>query len=105
MTQKRIKRKALSLEEKLRVIREVESNPTLTRVEVAKRLNMPITTVKGIMEKKAQLSTQSSVTSYKVKRKCPGKYEDVEKKLLVWFKQSVALNIPINGLLLKREGC
>jgi hypothetical protein len=29
----------------------------------------------------------------------------VEKKLLVWFKQSVALNIPINGLLLKREGC
>jgi predicted transcriptional regulator len=46
MTQKGIKRKALSLKEKLRVIREVESNPTLTRVEVAKRLNMPITTVK-----------------------------------------------------------
>jgi hypothetical protein len=35
MTQKGIKRKALSLEENLRVIREVESNPTLTRVEVA----------------------------------------------------------------------
>jgi hypothetical protein len=30
MTQKGIKRKALSLKEKLRVIREVESNPTLT---------------------------------------------------------------------------
>jgi centromere protein B len=53
MTQKGIKRKALSLKEKLRVIREVESNPTLTRVEVAKRLNMPVTTVKGIMRKKA----------------------------------------------------
>jgi hypothetical protein len=53
MTQKGIKRKALSLEEKLRVIREVESNTTLTRVEVAKRLNMPVTTVKRIMGKKA----------------------------------------------------
>jgi hypothetical protein len=37
----------------LRVIREVESNPTLTRVEVAKRLNMPMTTVKRVMEKRA----------------------------------------------------
>jgi sensor domain CHASE-containing protein len=53
MTQKGIKRKALSLKEKLRVIRGVESNPTLSRVEVAKRLNMPVTTVKGIMGKKA----------------------------------------------------
>jgi hypothetical protein len=53
MTQKAIKCKALSLKEKLRVIREVESNPTLTGVEVAKRLNIPLTTVKGIMEKNA----------------------------------------------------
>jgi hypothetical protein len=53
MTQKGIKRKALSLKETLRVIREVESNPTLTRMEVAKPLNMPVTTVKGIMGKNA----------------------------------------------------
>jgi hypothetical protein len=53
MTQKGIKHKALSLKEKLRVIREVESNPTLTQVEMAKRPNMPVTTVKGIMGKKA----------------------------------------------------
>jgi predicted transcriptional regulator len=52
MTQKGIKCKALSLKEKLRVIREVESNPTLTRVEVAKQLNMPVTTVKRFMGKK-----------------------------------------------------
>jgi sensor domain CHASE-containing protein len=53
MTQKGMKHKALSLKEKLRVIREVQSNPTLTRVEVAKRLNMPVTTVERIMGKKA----------------------------------------------------
>jgi hypothetical protein len=35
------------------VIREVESNPTLTQVEVAKQLNMPVTTVKLIIGKKA----------------------------------------------------
>jgi hypothetical protein len=52
MTQKGIKCKTLSLKEKLRVIRETESNPTLTRMEVAKWLNMPVTTVKGIMGKK-----------------------------------------------------
>jgi hypothetical protein len=49
MTQKGIKHKE---KEKLRVIGKVESNPTLTRVEVAKRLNMPVTTIKGIMGKK-----------------------------------------------------
>jgi sensor domain CHASE-containing protein len=59
MTQKGIKCKALSLEEKLRVIRKVESNPTLTRVEVAKQLNMPVTIVKGIMGKKALISFPS----------------------------------------------
>jgi hypothetical protein len=64
---------------------------------------MAVTTVKGIMGKTAELITQSGVTSYKVKRKCPGKYENVEKKLLVWFKQSVALNIPINSTLVKEK--
>jgi hypothetical protein len=59
MTQKGIKRKALTLKEKLRVIREVQSNPTLTGVEVAKWLNMPVTTVKGIIGKKALISFPS----------------------------------------------
>jgi hypothetical protein len=51
MTQKGIKCKALSLEEKLRVNREVESNPALTRAEVAKRLNMPVTSQRNYGKK------------------------------------------------------
>jgi hypothetical protein len=64
---------------------------------------MPVTKVTGIMGKKVELITQSAVTSYKVKRKRPGKYENVEKKLLVWFKPSVALNTPIKGTLVKEK--
>jgi predicted transcriptional regulator len=47
------KTQSLLTKREVEVIREVKSNPTLTQVEVAKWLNMPVTTVKLIMGKKA----------------------------------------------------
>jgi hypothetical protein len=64
---------------------------------------MLVTTVKGIIGKKTELITQPGFISCKVKIKRPGKYENVETKLLVWFNQSVALNVPINGASVKEK--
>jgi predicted transcriptional regulator len=44
--------KALTLQEKLNEIMKVEANPNVTRVQLAKELNMPVTTLNGIMAKK-----------------------------------------------------
>jgi hypothetical protein len=52
-----IKRKALTLQEKLNVIRKVEANSNVTRLQLAKELNMPVTTLNGIIAKKDVLFT------------------------------------------------
>jgi hypothetical protein len=63
-----IKRKALSLQEKLNVIRKVKANPNVTCVQLAKELNMPVTTLNGIMAKKDILFTRIGDVSSNIKR-------------------------------------
>ena len=47
-----IKRKALSLEDKIKILKEVDSNSNITRVQIAKKLNIPVTTLNGIVAKR-----------------------------------------------------
>jgi hypothetical protein len=63
-----IKRKVLTLQEKLNVIRKVEANPNVTHVQLAKELNMPITTLNGIIAKKDVLFTRMGDVSSNIKR-------------------------------------
>jgi hypothetical protein len=95
-----IKLKALTLQEKLNVIRKVEANPNDTCVQLARELNMPVTTLIGIMAKKDDLLTRMGDVSSNVKTSRVGKYYKVEKKLLVWFKQMAAVGVPIDGTVI-----
>jgi hypothetical protein len=96
-------RKALTLQEKLNEIRKVEANPNVTRVSLAKELNMPITTLNGIMAKKDVLFTRMGDVSSNVKRSRVGKHYRVEEKLLVWFKQTTAVGVPIDGTIIRAK--
>jgi hypothetical protein len=89
-----IEHKALTLQD---VIRKVEENPNVTRIQLAKELNMPITTLNGIMVKKDVLLTRMEDVSSNVKRSRVGKYYKAEEKLLVWFKQTAAVGEPTDG--------
>jgi hypothetical protein len=98
-----IKRKALTLQEKLNVKRKVEANPNVTRVQIAKELNMPVTTLNGIMAKKDVLFTRMGDVLLNVKRSSVGKYYKLEEKLLVWFKQTAAVGVPIDGTIARAK--
>jgi hypothetical protein len=98
-----IKRKALTLQEKLSVIRKVEANSNITHVQVAKELNMPVTTLNGIMAKKDVLFTRMGGVSSNVKRLRVEKYYKVEEKLLVWFEQTTDVGVPIDGTIIRAK--
>jgi hypothetical protein len=95
-----IKHKALTLQEKLTLMRKVEANLNVTRVQLAEELKVPVTTLNGIMAKKGVLFTRMGDVSSNVKRSRVGKYYKVEEKLLVWFKQTAAVGVPIVGIII-----
>ena len=100
MSLKGIKRKAISIEEKMKILNEVDKNSHLNRVQIAKNLDIPVTTLNGIVANRETIINNSFQTSKNKKIK-KAKYEDIEKNLLVWFKQARAANIPINGPILR----
>ena len=102
MSLKGIKRKAISIEEKMKILNEVDKNSHLNRVQIAKNLDIPVTTLNGIVANRETIINNSFQTSKNKKIK-KAKYEDIEKNLLVWFKQARAANIPINGPILKEK--
>jgi hypothetical protein len=67
------KHKALSLQEKLNVIWEMEWTPNVTRAELAEELNMSITTLNGTTAKKKALFTWMGDVLTNVKRSIVGK--------------------------------
>nr|XP_042901752.1 tigger transposable element-derived protein 4-like [Parasteatoda tepidariorum] len=102
MSCKGIKRKALSIDDKVKILKAVDSYPQLTRVQIAKNLDLPVTTLNGIIAKKdIILNSSCSGASQKVKKVKKGKYENIEEKLMIWFKQARSANIPVNGTLLR----
>jgi cytochrome b subunit of formate dehydrogenase len=78
----------------------VEANPNVTRVQLAKELNIPVTTLREIMAKKDVPFTRMGDVLSNVKRSRMGKYYKVEEKLLVWFKQTAAVGVPIDGTII-----
>jgi hypothetical protein len=81
----------------------VEANPNVTLVQLANELNMPVTTLNGIMAKKDVLFTRIGDVSSNVKRARVGKYYKIEKTLLMWFKQTAAVGVPTHGTIIRAE--
>lgn len=102
MSGKGIKRKALSVDEKIKILKDVDENSNLSRVQLAKKLKLPVSTLNGIVAKR-NVILNSSGPCQKNKKLKKGKYEDIEKKLVMWFKQFRSANIPINGTILKEK--
>jgi len=57
MAQEKAKRKHVSLEEKLRAIKEIEDNPQETRANDAQRLGYPVYSLKSIWASREAIKT------------------------------------------------
>jgi len=85
------KRKSLTLSEKLHVIEEIDKNPGETRTDIAKRLQLPSSTLNGIYAKKEELQAaaeKSGSSSKTIKKVRQVSNETLDGVLLEWFTQT-----------------
>ncbi|KAH8009007.1 hypothetical protein HPB51_008937 [Rhipicephalus microplus] len=95
------KRRALSLEIKECVIRDIESG--LKKASVAAKYDVSDMTVSTIYKNKDKLrqQLQQDSSSLSRKRMRTSKYEDVDAVLFRWFHEVRAQNIPVSGPMLQ----
>ncbi|KAJ8897155.1 hypothetical protein PR048_002501 [Dryococelus australis] len=98
-----IKCKALFFEDKLKIISEIEANPKVSRVAMAKKLGIPSSTLNGIVANQGKPLASSGNISSKCKRIKIGLYDEIENVLLKWFKEQRALEIPTDGPILNEK--
>jgi len=92
--------------EKVKFIEECDRNPSESKVSIAARLNVPVSTLKTILSKKddiLQAAQNTGVASLKRKRDQEGRFLELDKAILTWFQQKRAARIPISGPLLQTK--
>jgi CENP-B N-terminal DNA-binding domain/Tc5 transposase DNA-binding domain len=97
------KRKALTLHDKLGFLKEVDSNPHMTKVDLAKKLCVPVSTLNTIIYKRKEIENNASAcgsSSTKKLRVQAGKFSELEDVLVQFFNQCRAANKPISGPIL-----
>ncbi|XP_012494754.1 PREDICTED: major centromere autoantigen B isoform X1 [Propithecus coquereli] len=100
------KRRQLTFREKSRIIQEVEENPTLRKGEIARRFNIPPSTLSTILKnKRAILASERKYgvasTCRKTNKLSP--YDKLEGLLIAWFQQIRAAGLPVKGIILKEK--
>jgi ribosomal protein S25 len=64
-----LKRKKLTISEKVKIIQEVEKNPTVSRNEIAKHFGLPPSLSNIILQKASILEEESQCGAHSEKRK------------------------------------
>jgi hypothetical protein len=87
-----IKRKPLSISEKLNIISKVDGPPNAPRTKIAEKLCIPVTTLHTVMYNRNKILKQSLTEQLNRKKIKTAKYEKVEAHLMEWFREKRALN-------------
>lgn len=95
---------ALSLEKKLEILKELDRSG-LTKTEVAKKFNIPKSTLSRILKNKYTIegAVKNGTFTSKRMRMRTTPYEELEKVLFVWFKRARSSNFPISGPILEQK--
>ncbi|XP_072145362.1 tigger transposable element-derived protein 6-like [Dermacentor andersoni] len=81
------KRKALSLKEKLYVLAKVDENPQKKRVDLARELCLPVSTLNTIVGKREEIQKNIQVFGAGVKQTRGAQHGKMEEVLLAWFRE------------------
>lgn len=93
-----LKRKVLSIEEKVKVIREIENGRK--KADVCRKFGLVNSTVQTIWKNKTKIIDAFEQNGSRIKRLRKPERSDVDEALLKWFKQQRSDNIPVSGPLL-----
>ncbi|KAH9374468.1 hypothetical protein HPB48_012474 [Haemaphysalis longicornis] len=97
------KRKQISLLDKLEIVSDVDSGQKQTTV--AEKFGLSRKTVNTIMKNREAILKQQEDGGLSAKRiRLRGaSYPKVEEALLLWLRDALAKNIPVNGVLLRKR--
>jgi hypothetical protein len=98
-----IKRKPLSISAKLNIISKVDGTLNAPRTKIAEELGISVATLHTVMHNRNKILKQSLTEQLNRKKIKTAKYEKVEAVLMEWFRQKWALNLTVDGLILKRK--
>ncbi|XP_063378625.1 tigger transposable element-derived protein 4-like [Cydia fagiglandana] len=97
----KIKRKALSLEEKAMILKIYdEKSKTKKTTDLAAELRMPVSTLRTILKNRKEIQEKALLRTAKRKRQKVGKFYKLEHILAEWFHQARALKQPMNGRII-----
>jgi hypothetical protein len=81
-----IKRKPLSVSEKLNIVRKVDGTPNAPRTNIAEELGIPVATLHTVMYNRNKILKQPLTEQLNRKKIKTAKYEKVEAILMEWFR-------------------
>jgi hypothetical protein len=87
-----IKRKPLSISEKLNIISKVDGTPNAPCTKTAEELGIPVATFHTVMYNRNKILKQSLTEQLNRNKIKTAKHEKVEAILMQWFRQKGALN-------------
>lgn len=95
------KKKALTLETKLQILKDVDQK-NLKQNEIAQKYAISKSTVFVLIKNRQTIEEACSSSQYQPNRKRmrTGKDEKVEEALFSWFKQTRAMQVPVSGTLM-----
>ncbi|GFO39195.1 tigger transposable element-derived protein 4 [Plakobranchus ocellatus] len=97
------KRKCLSFETKLKLIEEVEAGRK-TKAELCREHNIAHSSLSTILKDKEKIRAAINQGTRQHKKQHLSTFADVDKALLIWFKQARSMDIPISGPILIEKG-
>jgi hypothetical protein len=98
------KKQVRTLHEQLKIVQEVEKNPGEKRVNIAKRLGLAPSTLNSIFTKRDEIQEQTEKCGNASKKRKTGRestFAELESVLFTWYLQARALNIPVDGTILR----
>ncbi|KAJ8870080.1 hypothetical protein PR048_029091 [Dryococelus australis] len=90
-----MKRKVLSIEEKVKMICEIENGSR--KSDVCREFGLVNSTVRTIWKNKTKNIDAFKQNRSRIKRLCKSERSDVDEALLKWFEQQRSDNIPVSG--------
>ncbi|KAH7947438.1 hypothetical protein HPB52_011951 [Rhipicephalus sanguineus] len=81
----------------------VDKQPTRKRVDIAKDLGPPPSTLNSIVSKRAEIKGNAAPFGPKAKQARCAKYGNLEETLLTWFNQARAAGINFDGSILHEK--
>lgn len=93
-----IKRKALSLQEKVEILKVFDKkSQTTNQTQLAAELHLPVSTLRTILKNREEINEKYRLGGVQRKKQKVGKFDKLEKVLVEWLHQARALKLPISG--------